>query len=210
MKRFWVLLMLFVCLCAPALAQPASFTATGVATVPVETDGVAVTLRICASADDLAKAEALADQSVSALKSAVMSVGVQAADVSLSRVDAQNVSEYHYSKLQQPSLVIIGSSVVYEMKIVLYDAEKANALVDAIVSTGMYESYELTPLASGRDETYRQALSLAVADGMEKALLVAKACGVTDAELVSVVENEPQTDGQSVTAVVTVTLRTNE
>ncbi len=204
MKRFLALLMTLLCLTSFAMAEDGvSFTATGRAEVSFEAHSAVITLHISASGDTLADAEKLAASDLATLKSTVMGMGVQAADIAIRRTDVQNMNEYHYSKLQQPSMVPIGAQVAYQMTAVLTDVTKLDALLDAVVLTGAYESYAVALLGPSA-EAYEEALGLAVQDGLTKAKAMAKACGLKDVALENVTETEQAVDGLTVTATVEV------
>ena len=216
MKRFLALLLSMLTICACAIAQEApaaapAVTATGCASVAVEPDEGWIILHVTASDETLAEAETKAADSVDSLKYALLSTGVQAADVTITRTNAQLDHKYNYNKLQEPVLETIGCTVEYVLSAKAPEIGKLRAIVDAVVVNGRYASYEIIRQSSQREAAYQEALEAAASSAMAKAEALARACGVRKTALVSVVELAmAETDECSVTAQVEVTLRAAE
>ena len=82
------------------------------------------------------------------------------------------------------------------------------SMIDTAVTDGRYESYEVALSSSRAAEAYQEALALAAQAAREKALALAKACGLKNAAIHRVTElPAPETDGLTVAAQVEVSLR---
>lgn len=190
MKRFFTLLtslvMLISCACAEGAAT--TFTASAGVSYTAEADGAVITLTIAANDETLAEAEAKASASADALKYAFLGAGALAEDISVVRSDVQLDQKYQYNKLKEPELVIIGRSVEYVMTVRVTDISKLKAQLDAAVGSGLYSSYEVRRTSSAIEDAYQAALSEAAKSALARAEALAKACGFTRTEVVSVTE----------------------
>lgn len=192
MKRFFSLLTVLMMIASFACAQEAQpqtvFTASASAPVVCEADGAVITFEVTADAETLAEAETKAASAVDGLKYALINAGAEAADIKSERRDVQIDREYHYNKLQEPQLVIIGRSVRYAVTLNVKDVSKLNTLLDAAVTSGLYSEYAVEKTFSGCKEARDEALALAAKDAVEKAETLARACGFAKTSILSVKE----------------------
>lgn len=208
MKRLAALLVLILMLGSFACAEstPALFTASASAPFTAEADSAVITLNITASSEALSDAETMAAASVQGLTEALLNAGAAQEAISVVRSDAQANWQYHYNKLQEPELVLIGRTVEYQMIVTVEDVAQLNALVDAAVNSGLYTTYEVEQHSSQWQSSYLAALETAAKQASDKAMALAKACGTTQTKVVSVVELPGEFVGLSGVAQVEVTL----
>ena len=215
MKRLLALLCALMMLSPCALAQsvteapePAVISAVGEHAIALEADGAVLTFALSAFDETLAEAEKLASAKADGLKYALLSAGAQATEITVRRSDVQNVSRYQYNKLQEPTMERAGCTVSSVLQVRLTDVSRLSGLIDTAVTDGRYESYEVALSSSRAAEAYQEALALAAQAAREKALALAKACGVKNAAIHRVTElPAPETDGLTVAAQVEVSLR---
>ena len=192
MKRFLMmvasLILLFSCACAEEAKPQTLFTATACVPFAAENDGAVIAITLSANDETLAEAEAKAAALVDAFKVSLMDAGAAEAEISVERTDVQTDRDYHYNKLQEPSLVVIGRSVEYCLTVKVSDIAKLDACLDAIVTNGQYADYTVEKTASAKETAYREALAGAAKDASAKAQALAKACGFNQTVVVSVVE----------------------
>ncbi len=174
---------------APAV-EPTEIHAIGSASVPLPADIAVLTLFVSATGDTVTDAQAAAEAVMTALTEAIAQKGVEPDDVQTVSYGVETIYNYQYSKLgeqETPS----GYSVSSDIRVRVRDAERVGEVIDAAVLSGAKSSYELTFESSRQQEAYLEALSLATADAMQKAALLAKASGLTLGALKSVTETQP-------------------
>jgi len=211
MKRFFTLLaalvLLFSCSAAAAEGAQTTFTAAAGAPYAAEADGAVITLLISANAETLAEAEAKAASISDSLKNAFLGAGAPEENIAVERTGVQIDQKYQYNKIKEPELVIIGRSVEYVMTVRVTDIGLLQALLDAAVSNGLYSSYEVRLTSSAAEDAYQAALAEAAKSALARAEAIAKACGFTRTEVLSVKELPCESaDGLSGTAQAEVTL----
>ena len=188
MKRFVTLLLSAVLLFSCALAEGPQFSAAVGVPFEAQADSAVITLWVTANAETLAEAESKAAASVDAIKYALLSAGARAEEIAVVRSDVQADRQYHYNKIHEPELVLVGRSVEYRMTVSVGDMTRLSALVDAAVAGGLYAEYEVVQASSAYEDAYQTALEEAAKKAVAKARAIAKACGFANTAVSSVRE----------------------
>jgi len=175
-----ILLAALVLLLAAQQALAATLTVGGNGTVSVKADGASVTLGVRASGTDVVETQRDVNERINAMTEAFKSLGIP--DDSIA-TDMLNI--YPYTNENDE---IAGYSVANSLTVTTKDIDEVGVIIDAAIEAGANTMQLSGYTASGSDEAYQEALSLAVKDAMEKAQVIADAAGLTVTGIQSVDE----------------------
>lgn len=204
MKKLMCILTMLCLLAMPAalaegetsIAQ-ATLTVTGTAEVVLAADSAVMSLGVSTQAATVAEANTANAAALDAVINALHNANVDAADIVTQEYSVSPVYQYTYGKIEKGES-ISGYQVTNQLTVTVRDVEQIGTVLDAAVSAGANQVYGITFQASQAADARDQALTAAVAEGMRKAKLLAKASGKQLGELVSVQE-EPYSTASGVT-----------
>lgn len=191
MKKTLILLLAAMLLALPALAlAEGELTVIGTATVTLPADMAEFSVGVDIHAPTVHEAAQQNNLTLTAVMEALTNAGIDVADLSTSNYYVY--AEYDYNVTPAK---LAGYGVSNTLTVVVRDAEKVGAIIDAATSAGANQVYGVTFRSSGQAEAYDRALTQAVAEGARKAQLLAAASGRTLGELEAITENGSQTYG---------------
>lgn len=167
--------------------QATVLTAVGQGTVSLAPDIAVLTFHLKSTAATVADAQNASMNNAEALYAALESVGVKREDIYNVNYRTATVYSYQYGKLgegENPS----GYSVDNDVMARLRDVKALGMVIDTAMQNGADSSYEMSFESSQAAAAYDHALTLAAADGMRKAELLAKASGLRLGKLLSLRE----------------------
>ena len=174
MKRILsILLILALCsLSISALADGGTVTATGTGTVSLVPDMASFSVGITTQDALVATAQAANAATLQAVLDTLISLGVSADDLQTNSYSVYPVYDYSASV---PT--VTGYEVTNTVSVVVREAGKMPALLDAAVEAGANNVYSLGFQSSEQSTAYDQALKAATQDALRKAALMAQAIG---------------------------------
>ena len=194
MKKFLSLLFVLLLMLPAAALADTKIAVTGSATVQAEPDMVTLSLGVEETKSDVAAAQALVNEKLAAVVEALKNAGVDEKDVQTGYYSIYN--NYNYD---DPSDIQYVASC--SLNVIVRELSKAGEMIDVAVAAGANQVGGVTFGVSDLTALQDKALELAVADGIRRAGVMAKAAGVTLPALPeSVVENSSYYDGYKASA----------
>lgn len=184
-KLISLLLALMMLLPAFALADDASITVTGSATITLPSDRAILTIGVRTSAPAASAAAAQNADSIAALLTALETAGILPEDVSTAEYNIYP----HYDYDGSGSSVLSGYQITNMLSVVIRDVTQIGAVLDAAIAVGANETYGITFTSTQQAEAQDQALIAALAEAQRKAALMAEAAGMTLGSITELVEN---------------------
>lgn len=161
-----------------ALADDAKVTVSGTGAVSLKPDTATVTLGVSESREGAVEAQSSVNKAISAIKKALLEVGVNETDISVS--DLSVWGNYDYSEATQK---LIGYTASHTLNIVTENLDLIGPMIDAALSAGANQLQGVSFSVKDNDAAYNQALKLAVEKAREKAEVLAAAAGAKLGEL---------------------------
>lgn len=194
MKKFLSLLFVLLLMLPAAALADTKIAVTGSATVQSEPDMVTLSLGVEETKGDVAAAQALVNEKLAAVVEALKNAGIDEKDVQTGYYSIYN--NYNYD---DPSDIQYVASC--SLNVIVRDLSKAGEMIDVAVAAGANQVGGVTFGVSDLTALQDKALEMAVADGIRRAGVMAKAAGVTLPALPeSVEENSSYYDGGSARA----------
>ena len=157
-----------------AAADDAELTVTATATVTMEADLAHVTLGVRTSDERVSAATAANAEAMAAVRAALQGQGVAEEDIATSSYGITPP----YSIWADGEERMSGYEVTHMLTVTVRDLDSVGAVIDAAVSAGANQIYDVNFLSTKADEAADQALGQAVADARRKAELMAEAAGL--------------------------------
>lgn len=194
MKKFLSLLFVLLLMLPAAALADTKIAVTGSATVQAEPDMVTLSLGVEETKGDVAAAQATVNEKIAAVVEALKNAGVDEKDIQTGYYSIYN--NYNYD---DPSDIQYVASC--SLNVIVRDLSKAGEMIDVAVAAGANQVGGVTFGVSDLTALQDKALEMAVADGIRRAGVMAKAAGVTLPALPeSVEENSSYYDGGSARA----------
>ncbi len=194
MKKFLSLLFVLLLMLPAAALADTKIAVTGSATVQAEPDMVTLSLGVEETKGDVAAAQALVNEKLAAVVEALKNAGIDEKDVQTGYYSIYN--NYNYD---DPSDIQYVASC--SLNVIVRDLSKAGEMIDVAVAAGANQVGGVTFGVADLSALQDKALEMAVADGIRRAGVMAKAAGVTLPALPeSVEENSSYYDGGSARA----------
>ena len=194
MKKFLSLLFVLLLLLPAAALADTKIAVTGSATVQAEPDMVTLSLGVEETKSDVAAAQATVNEKIAAVVEALKNAGIDEKDVQTGYYSIYN--NYNYD---DPSDIQYVASC--SLNVIVRDLSKAGEMIDVAVAAGANQVGGVTFGVADLTALQDRALELAVADGIRRAGVMARAAGVTLPALPeSVEENSSYYDGGSARA----------
>ena len=194
MKKFLSLLLVLLLMLPAAALADTKIAVTGSATVQAEPDMVTLSLGVEETKSDVAAAQAMVNEKLSAVIEALKNAGIDEKDLQTGYYSIYN--NYNYDDPESIQYVASCS-----LNVIVRDLSKAGEMIDVAVAAGANQVGGVTFGVSDLTALQDKALELAVADGIRRAGVMAKAAGVTLPALPeSVEENSSYYDGGSARA----------
>ena len=194
MKKFLSLLLVLLLMLPAAALADTKIAVNGSATVQAEPDMVTLSLGVEETKDDVAAAQALVNEKIAAVVEALKNAGIDEKDVQTGYYSIYN--SYDYDDPDNMQYVASCS-----LNVIVRDLSKAGEMIDVAVAAGANQVGGVTFGVADLTALQDRALELAVADGIRRAGVMAKAAGVTLPALPeSVEENSSYYDGGSARA----------
>lgn len=194
MKKFLSLLFVLLLMLPAAALADTKIAVTGSATVQAEPDMVTLSLGVEETKGDVAAAQALVNEKLAAVVEALKNAGIDEKDVQTGYYSIYN--NYNYD---DPSDIQYVASC--SLNVIVRDLSKAGEMIDVAVAAGANQVGGVTFGVADLTALQDRALEMAVADGIRRAGVMARAAGVTLPALPeSVEENSSYYDGGSARA----------
>ena len=194
MKKFLSLLLVLLLMLPAAALADTKIAVNGSATVQAEPDMVTLSLGVEETKDDVAAAQALVNEKIAAVVEALKNAGIDEKDIQTGYYSIYN--SYDYDDPDNMQYVASCS-----LNVIVRDLSKAGEMIDVAVAAGANQVGGVTFGVSDLTALQDKALEMAVADGIRRAGVMAKAAGVTLPALPeSVVENSSYYDGYKASA----------
>lgn len=194
MKKFLSLLFVLLLMLPAAALADTKIAVTGSATVQAEPDMVTLSLGVEETKSDVAAAQATVNEKIAAVVEALKNAGIDEKDVQTGYYSIYN--NYNYD---DPSDIQYVASC--SLNVIVRDLSKAGEMIDVAVAAGANQVGGVTFGVADLTALQDRALELAVADGIRRAGVMARAAGVTLPALPeSVEENSSYYDGGSARA----------
>ena len=194
MKKFLSLLFVLLLMLPAAALADTKIAVTGSATVQAEPDMVTLSLGVEETKSDVAAAQATVNEKIAAVVEALKNAGIDEKDVQTGYYSIYN--NYNYD---DPSDIQYVASC--SLNVIVRDLSKAGEMIDVAVAAGANQVGGVTFGVSDLTALQDKALEMAVADGIRRAGVMARAAGVTLPALPeSVEENSSYYDGGSARA----------
>ena len=164
------------------VADGATITVTGSASVSLKADYAQVTVGVSTSAKTVEKAAKENNAAIFTVIEALKKAGVLEEDIATSNYSVH--AEYDYSSLSGQKLK--GYNVSNQLTVIIRDMEHIGATLDQATAAGANEIYSLQFLSTKADEARDEATVYAVQDAMRRAKLLAAAAGLNLGGIVSI------------------------
>jgi len=162
--------------------QKSTMQITGVGVYAVQSDYVTITASLNTMDKDKEKVQSLQTEKIETLTSELYAFGIEYADIKIE--DMLVLSTYQEDK---PT----GYEAVNQLTITLRDIEQLEAVMEAALSAGIEETYEVKFQEKDTDNAYKTALTLAMEDAQKKAAMLAEAAGVVLNGALDIAEIDP-------------------
>ena len=194
MKKFLSLLFVLLLMLPAAALADTKIAVTGSATVQAEPDMVTLSLGVEETKSDVAAAQAMVNEKLSAVIEALKNAGIDEKDIQTGYYSIYNNYDYD----DPESIQYVASC---SLNVIVRDLSKAGEMIDVAVAAGANQVGGVTFGVADLTALQDKALEMAVADGIRRAGVMAKAAGVTLPALPeSVEENSSYYDGGSARA----------
>lgn len=195
MKKFLSLLLVLLLMLPAAALADTKIAVNGSATVQAEPDMVTLSLGVEETKGDVAAAQALVNEKIAAVVEALKNAGIDEKDIQTGYYSIYN--SYNYDDPDNNMQYVASCS----LNVIVRELSKAGEMIDVAVAAGANQVGGVTFGVSDLTALQDKALEMAVADGIRRAGVMAKAAGVTLPALPeSVVENSSYYDGYKASA----------
>lgn len=173
---------------APILApsSDSQLTVTGESTVALPADMAIVTLGVRETATDVREAQSAVNANISAVRAALVELGLENADISTDSLFIY--ANYDYSDSSEGHITSYEASNT--LRVVVRDVNSAGAVIDAAFAAGANALNSINFCASDDSAARDQAYQQAVASAMHKAQVIAEAAGMTLGSIAEISEGQ--------------------
>ena len=158
-----------------AVADGATITVTGSASVTLKADYAQVSVGVSTTAETVQKASEKNNAAIFTVIEALKETGVKEEDIATSNYSVH--AEYDYSSFGGQKLT--GYNVTNQLTVIIRDMEHIGATLDKATAAGANNIYNIQFLSTKADAAQDEATVYAVQDAMRRAKLLADAAGLT-------------------------------
>ena len=176
---------------ALAVADGATITVTGSASVTLKADYARISVGVSTKAPTVEEASKENAAAIHTVIAALKEAGVKEDDIATSNYSVN--AEYDYSSFGSTKLT--GYNVTNQLNVIIRDMEHIGATLDKATAAGANSIYNIQFLSTQADAAQDEAAAYAVQDAMRRAKLLADAAGL---KLGSIVSISDSTSGFSV------------
>lgn len=192
MRKFFIAVLVFCLAAAPALAlAEGTLKVTGSAKLTISPDQATLSLGYTCEDTVSAVARTMAAEASAAILAAVKAAGVAEDEIATTNLSTSPKYDYHDGKT-----TLVGYEVTHMLAITVKDISMIGEVLDAALKAGANVASGITYSSSIEQETYLEALALAVKNAAAKAESISIAAGVWLGSLSQI--NEQQTYYQPV------------
>lgn len=166
----------------PSVADGATITVTGSATVTLKADYARISVGVSTTDKTVEAAAQQNNAAIHAVIEALKEAGVDEKDIATSNYSVH--AEYDYSSIAGQKLT--GYNVTNQLTVVIRDMEHIGATLDKATAAGANNIYNIDFLSTKADEAQDEAITYAVQDAMRRAKLLASAAGLQLGGIVSI------------------------
>ena len=157
-----------------AVADGATITVTGSASVTLKADYAQVSVGVSTTAETVQKASEKNNAAIFTVIEALKEAGIAEEDIATSNYSVH--AEYDYSSFGGQKLT--GYNVTNQLTVIIRDMEHIGATLDKATAAGANSIYNIQFLSTKADEAQDEATVYAVQDAMRRAKLLADAAGL--------------------------------
>lgn len=157
-----------------AVADDATITVTGSASVTLKADYAQVSVGVSTTAETVQKASEENNAAIFTVIAALKEAGIAEEDIATSNYSVH--AEYDYSSFGGQKLT--GYNVTNQLTVIIRDMEHIGATLDKATAAGANSIYNIQFLSTKADEAQDEATVYAVQDAMRRAKLLADAAGL--------------------------------
>ena len=157
-----------------AVADDATITVTGSASVTLKADYAQVSVGVSTTAETVQKASEENNAAIFTVIEALKEAGIAEEDIATSNYSVH--AEYDYSSFGGQKLT--GYNVTNQLTVIIRDMEHIGATLDKATAAGANSIYNIQFLSTKADEAQDEATVYAVQDAMRRAKLLADAAGL--------------------------------
>ncbi len=191
MKKLLSLALALILLClpclslaeAPAVADGATITVTGSASVTLKADYARVSVGVSTTAKTVDEATQQNNTTIHAVIDALKNAGIAEEDIVTNSYSVH--AQYDYSSFSGEQK-LTGYNVTNQLTVIIRDMEHIGATLDKATGAGANNIYNIEFLSTKADEAQDEATVYAVQDAMRRASLLANAAGLTLGGIVSI------------------------
>lgn len=156
-----------------AVADDATITVTGSASVKLKADYARISVGVSTKAKTVEQAANANNAAIYAVIEALKEAGVAEEDIATSNYTVY--AEYEYSSVGQQ---LAGYNVTNQLTVIIRDMEHIGATLDKATAAGANNIYNIEFLSTKANDAQDEATVYAVQDAMRKASLLAGAAGL--------------------------------
>lgn len=168
-----------------AVAEGATITVTGSATVTLKADYACISIGVSTTDKTVEAASRQNTVSINAVIEALKAVGIAEEDIATSSYSVN--AQYDYSSFGGQKLT--GYNVTNQLTVIIRDMEHIGATLDKATAAGANNIYNIRFLSTNADAAQDEATGYAVQDAMRRARLLADAAGLRLGGIVSISES---------------------
>lgn len=157
-----------------AVADGATITVTGSASVTLKADYAQVSVGVSTTAETVQKASEKNNAAIFTVIAALKEAGIAEEDIATSNYSVH--AEYDYSSFGGQKLT--GYNVTNQLTVIIRDMEHIGATLDKATAAGANNIYNIQFLSTKADAAQDEATVYAVQDAMRRAKLLADAAGL--------------------------------
>ncbi|MDD6049795.1 MAG: SIMPL domain-containing protein [Clostridiales bacterium] len=166
----------------PSVADGATITVTGSATVTLKADYARISVGVSTTDKTVEAAAQQNNAAIHTVIEALKEAGVDEKDIATSNYSVH--AEYDYSSFAGQKLT--GYNVTNQLTVVIRDMDHIGATLDKATAAGANNIYNIDFLSTKADEAQDEAITYAVQDAMRRAKLLASAAGLQLGGIVSI------------------------
>ena len=183
MKKLLSLALALILLClpclslaeAPVVADGATITVTGSASVTLKADYARVSVGVSTTAKTVDEATQQNNATIHAVIEALKNAGIAEEDIVTNSYSVH--AQYDYSSFSSEQK-LTGYNVTNQLTVIIRDMEHIGATLDKATAAGANNIYNIQFLSTKADEAQDEATVYAVQDAMRRAKLLAGAAGL--------------------------------
>lgn len=168
---------------SPAVADGATITVTGSASVTLKADYARVSVGVSTTAKTVDEATQQNNTTIHAVIDALKNAGIAEEDIVTNSYSVY--AQYDYSSFSGEQK-LTGYNVTNQLTVIIRDMKHIGATLDKATAAGANNIYNIEFLSTKADEAQDEATVYAVQDAMRRASLLADAAGLTLGGIVSI------------------------